>query len=417
MRNGPSRCWRLVPAVLAVLAGCATATRRAESPAERYLRVRDSVEALTAAPTSETAPAIRIYVRPTYAPSSYVDVDFRTDDDSYALVLAIDYDNRVRVLYPETPTATAWVASRQQPELHPFFAGFGDTGLDPRYRFLRGGVVVAIASARPLQFHQIANDRGGWDERAILGLLDRINVMQGAEELGQALTLPNQDYSYDYATFNTPSARALSLASRGSIFADCSASPFSSTYYGALDPYEFYRFPLPLVRYFQIGNTLYAQYQIGSDGCGNYSAPVPVRQLTPLVPAHPDTTRRDTSAATVSMARLRDGSGVGGWRLHAVGSDVNPSLRDGALFQERALRARPVGYPILTAGSPHWRPARGEETPNPIANARVAPRPTPVPTQPQRAEPAPAPPPPVRAASPAPTPPARASDARATRQQ
>ncbi|HEY2067756.1 MAG TPA: hypothetical protein VGG84_17520, partial [Gemmatimonadaceae bacterium] len=367
MRIGLAKSWRVMVALVVVLPGCATVAPRAESPAERYLRVRDSVEALTAMQSADEAPEIRLFVRPNYGlqPTSYVDVDFRTEDDSYAFVLAVDYDNRVRVLYPETPAAMGLVSSRQRPEMRPFFAGFGGLPQNPRYRFLRGGVIVALASARPLQLQRLADSRGGWDEGAILRLLDRSNVLQGAEELGRALTLLDQDYSYDYSTFKTPAMHAASLVSRGSIFAECGAPTSSSFYYGALpDPNDFggFPFPAPLIRYIQIGSTLYAQYLIGSGGCGVYSAPVPVRQLPVPPQTRPDTTKRDTATVTASsMIRLRESARVADWRARDAGFAPDANGRDGARFQARALRVRPMGAPIDGAGSaPHWRPVRDD---------------------------------------------------------
>ena len=180
-------CPSLVGVVL--LAGCASLpapqSQRGEGAPARYQWLRDSVRLANSLEADEvpTAPRIRLVVPPSvYSGNQYVEASFQLSSDAYVLVVAVDLDRRVRVLYPETPEQSGFAARSNANRLSRFFAGFARPGRMSAYETrydatgrispLGGaGVLLAVASDRPLQLERLLDASGEWDEAALMELV------------------------------------------------------------------------------------------------------------------------------------------------------------------------------------------------------------------------------------------------------
>jgi hypothetical protein len=301
------------------LAGCATVqplqTSRQESLASRFERMLDSIQVAGSLEPDEvvSAPRIRIVIPPaTYASTRYVDASFHVSEDAYVLVVAVDLDGQLRVVYPEAPDQTGFAARSRPMRLTRFFAGFGGprAGTWSRYEaqyaitqrispFGGGGVLLAIASDRPLQYERLIGADGDWDEQQLAQIVFDQSLPGAAHALGRALVLTGQEYNTDYTTF----AGRRFLGGYASL-ASNSYNGCSFNYgYDAFDTFGYgfgYGFPSyesgPVTRFvgfFRQGGQTYARYSnVGPCGRPVYHD-VPV--ATPI-PTAPDTTRHDSSA-------------------------------------------------------------------------------------------------------------------------
>lgn len=294
------------------LTGCATvqssAGHRYESPGARYLRLRDSIASARELEADELAsvPRIRLVVPPAaYASTRFVEASFRVTEDAYVMVVAVDLDRRVRVLYPESPDESGFAAVRDQHRLTRFFAGFGGSSagygrFDARYDinqrispFGGGGVLLAVASDRPLQLERLQDDGGDWNEHLLSRLVLDQSLAGAAQAIGRAVVLTGQEFNTDYTTFT--GSRTLggysTFASRS--LGDCGFAGgygFDGYAYGDGTAYG------PVTRFvgtYQRDGMTFARYA-NEGGCTRpvyYDVPV----LTPVgVPR--DTTRRDTTS-------------------------------------------------------------------------------------------------------------------------
>jgi hypothetical protein len=402
--------------LLTSLAACATGwtQREAVTPAERYLRLRDSLEALASRERdADRAPQIRLHqplTRDSYR--SYVDVAFSVERDAYALVVAVDLEDRIRVLFPDSPRDTAFVQQHTPARLQRFFPGFGHWRGVSRYHFLRGGMLVAVASARPLQLERLMDESGDWDEEAIARLLDRSTAVDGARELGRAVTLVGQKFTTDHESFS--GRRNIAYAGtlgRESAFGDCSFAFGNAAF--DLAPGAYALRAAPLVRYFVIGRYLYAQYLNESTGCGTpaYSVPVlvgpapqpPVSQPVPRLPGDTTPVPSPKDSVTRLVPRFRPPHTIpldeipdeGRVRLRAEGE--TPAAHPAWAQDESPVRSAPVAETREGERAARVRPAEPREEPVGADTRRTEPRREPRSEEsprgePRRVEPPPEPP-------------------------
>ena len=307
--------WRAVFG-FAVMAGCASAPRvrssQAESPRETYARILDSIDVARSLGPDEVvaAPRIRLVIpSATLATSQYVNAAFHLSADAYVFVVAVDQDRRLRVLYPESPQQSGFAAHTSVHRLASFFAGFGQSRQAPRFDAMYSsqrispiggaGLLLAVASDRPLQLDRVLDESGEWDEQILQSLVYDQSLAGAAHALGRAMVLTGQDYNVDYSTLG--GSRVLNgygtLASRG--FDECGyGNGFSS--FGT-DPSAS---PTRLVGVYLRNGVRVARYSNGGS-CGGatyYDVTVGPAPLTPR-----DTARRDT---TVTQLRPPQTGGV-----------------------------------------------------------------------------------------------------------
>lgn len=304
-------CPSLVGVVL--LAGCASfpAPQSHDRAGSRYERIRDSLRLVNSLEDDEVAraPRIRLVVPPaSYAGSQYVEASFQLSADAYVLVVAVDLDRRIRVLYPETPEESGFAAGSSPHRLTRFFAGFArsgrSSGYDSRYDMTGrispvggGGVLLAVASDRPLQLERLTGVGGDWDEPTLMQLVFDESLSGAAHAVGRAVVLTGQDFNTDYSTFS--GRRTLtaygSFASSG--FGNCGDG------YGYADVSGFGTSSYPngyggqaprLIGLYQRNGQTFARYASGG-GCGGVSYyDVPVNSAGPVLGPP---VRTDTSTA------------------------------------------------------------------------------------------------------------------------
>jgi len=353
------------------LTGCATmqstANRRHESPGERYLRLRDSLTAVSALEADEvaSAPRIRLLVPPAmYASTRYVEASFRVTDDAYAMVVAVDLDRRVRVLYPESPDESGFARKSDQHRLTRFFAGFGGPGggyqafdADIHQRispFGGGGVLLAIASDRPLQFERLQDQDGDWDEHQLAQLVFEQSPASAAQSVGHALVLTGQEFNTDYTTFGGRRTLGGYSTFASSSFGDCGFG-FAN---GGYDSYaygnvygngDYYGAATRFVGFYRRNGMTFARYASGG-GCTRpvyYDVPVP----TPVgVP-------RDTSSRDTTGVRRRPPHVPGAPRFPSVTGDNATLPRLAPADAHGSDRERPIVATGLRFRRPEQLPA------------------------------------------------------------
>ena len=307
----------LTALVLVAMVGCVTVqqpgVRPQESAAIRYQRVLDSVALAVSLEADEvlTAPRIRLIVPPAaLAMDRYVEASFNLSADAYVLVVAVDLDRRIRVLYPESPDESGFAARTSQNRLTRFFAGFGGGSANgygtylARYEatqritpFDGGGVLLAVASDRPLQLDRLVGPDGEWSEEALSRLVYEQNLSGAAHAVGRAVVLTGQDYNADYRTFSGGrSFGAYSYAARsldGCSFASGISrnNPLADVYDSWFRGSNYAGSAVRFLGYFQRDGRTFARYlQGGCAGTSYYDVPV----VSPL-PIPPDSARPDTS--------------------------------------------------------------------------------------------------------------------------
>ena len=299
------------------LAGCATvqwpASSRLETGAAQFARVLDSIRTAQSLEDDEvaSAPRIRLVVPPTsFVNDRYVEASFRLSSDAYALVVAVDRDRRIRVLHPESPDQSGFAPAGTSNRLTRFFAGFG--GVRPngygtyhaRFDVSQrisplggGGVLLAVASDRPLQVERLIGADGDWDELELGRLVFEQSLSSAAHAIGRAVVLSGQDFNTDYTTFTGGRTFTAVRSFAASGFACDLASGFSR--YGAYDDGLSYQpgygaASLPrFIGFIQREGRTFARYAQGGE-CGSasyYDMPVPSSR-----PSLPDTTTRDSIA-------------------------------------------------------------------------------------------------------------------------
>ena len=168
-----------------------------------------SLAAVAAAPASTSSltkppdPPVRVWLSDDgdYSYGDRARVYAQSAQDGYLVVLHVDIDGRVRVLFPVDPTDDHYVRGGRKYELK----GRGD-----RDAFVVGdttgkGVIVAAYAKNRFMFEKFERN-GHWDYRALssdsvksdpeASLLDIVRAMQ-----------PDEKYSYDLATYVVSSPR------------------------------------------------------------------------------------------------------------------------------------------------------------------------------------------------------------------
>jgi hypothetical protein len=222
MSRRASRFSRLTLAALVAAGGCASlpapAVHRQADMAARFEQLLDSVKTASTLEADEVAgaPRIRLVVPPRgLAADQYVESSFHLSEDGYVLVVAVDMDRRVRVLYPESPDETGLALRSAPHRLTRFFSGFGPaSGFGAGFYhvayertqrispFGGTGVLLAVVSDRPLQFDRLIGSDGDWDEQALSRLVVDETISGAAYALGRATVLTGQEYNTDYTTFS-----------------------------------------------------------------------------------------------------------------------------------------------------------------------------------------------------------------------
>ena len=426
------------------LTGCATvqssAGHRYESPGERYLRVRDSLAAASDLEADEvaSAPRIRLIVPPAmYASTRYVEASFRVTEDAYVMVVAVDLDRRVRVLFPESPDESGFAPMRDQHRLTRFFAGFGGPSvgygrIDARYDinqrispFGGGGVLLAIASDRPLQLERLQDEDGDWNEHQLSQLIFDQSLAGAAQALGHAVVLTGQEFNTDYTTFTGGRTLGGYSTFASSSFGDCGFG-FG---YGGFDSYAYgnaygysdgYGAATRFVGFYQRGGLTFARYASGG-GCTRpvyYDVPVPTPVGVPRDTTHHDTTSAgkrpphipgaprfpSVTGDNTTLRRLAPSDARGADRERPVVASglrfrrpeqlpTEPadrmgrfSPRDGEPFARRLPAASDVER-VRPAAHPREEPAAARPVERVAPEQRQAPRSEPVRAEPVRAEP------------------------------
>jgi hypothetical protein len=372
------RSWSVVSAL--ALAGCATLpptpmeSRSASVEGVSYASLDEAVQALAEDSPNGRTPRVHLYVPSTTAAiSRYVDAQIRVDEDAYVIVLAVDLDHRVRVLYPEDPSDLGFVSKSQTQHMSRFFTGFGGIAGSSYYYSAYGsvsasryrrGAVFALASDRPFQLDRIVDKDGDWNEDALSRILFTSNT---SYSLGVALTMTGQHFTSDESTF-AGSQGFTSLASQS--FSGCG---YGDSFYdsGFQNPYDTFGFSRPLVQYFVRGGTLYASY-LDTNGCGRfYTTPIPIGPATdPRAPGD-TTTKRDSSGTPVNAMRIaaranaeRENSLKRGGADESVGRRVGgvraPRPVDGQ--QPGEEQRNTTGFRYRPADRVTDRPERGSDT-------------------------------------------------------
>lgn len=181
---------------------------------EQFAQLQDSLK--RAAQERASEPRIRIITPSILGLNRFVESSFRVSEDAYVAVVAVDYDGRAHVVYPESPSESGLVEANTLYRMPTFFAGFGSQGLvsfaGGRFRASQpygqtSGLIFAVASDRPLQLQRLATDDGEWNEFAIERLLWRRSYNDGAFALGRTLTLTGQDFDIDFSGFTQGAGR------------------------------------------------------------------------------------------------------------------------------------------------------------------------------------------------------------------
>lgn len=370
------------------LAGCLSLQSpgvTAKNPAERFLGIQDSVAGVSA-----NAPRIRVFL-PTYSVAALGNVaaSFRVSDDAYVMVVAVDLDRRVRVVYPESPDSSGFVARNGAHELPRFFAGFGSGGsfglssssssrLEYTQRVSRfggSGVILAVASDRPLQLDRLLDADGEWNVDAVADLVFDASVPAAAHALARAVTLTGQDYSTDYTNFFGNGRGAATYASLASALGGCDGSMGhsrqSALSYG-------------LIGLYVMNGVQFARYRHSAGVCGEpiyYDVPINIVPRPPAVPR--DTTNTDSTTTP--------GRRFGPGRYPRLIDVATAESRDAA---EPAVRFRAPerldhGSEEPSAARPlRFRPTEPATREPARAEPRAPPRPEPARSAPVRSEPA-----------------------------
>ncbi|MEP6622421.1 MAG: hypothetical protein ABJE47_24065, partial [bacterium] len=301
------------------LAACSALPEPETAPSEtsqHFATVDEARSALVAPEGQTSAPHVRLFIPGTYGGGTpYVDASFRVTADAYVMVVAIDLDRRIRVLYPEAPNESGFMSASSPKRLDRFFSGFGNANrgrfsfasnaVQPISQYSGPGIVLALASDRPFQFDRVADSDGDWDERALGRLVFESSVYGAERRLGEALAITGQEFNTDFANFGSRGAfggfNTFALGSYGGL--GCGGS-FADDYgytngygdaYGSSLGYG--GFSAGLVRYQVVNGTRYVSYLI-EGGCGRnyYSAWVPIG-MEPTRPVRPDTARKPDSVS------------------------------------------------------------------------------------------------------------------------
>ena len=160
-------------------------------------------------------PQVKVFTAPSGfgVRSGEVKASLSLTEDAYVLVVALDRNGRVHVLLPDSAKSDTIVRRASRRPIPAFSAGGGPEPIGkfgskssraarPLSRNRDDGVVIAIASAKPLQLERIIGN-GEWDEDAIASLLFTKIPAVAADALGHELAERDQAFSTDFAPLFT----------------------------------------------------------------------------------------------------------------------------------------------------------------------------------------------------------------------
>ncbi|MFL5618376.1 MAG: DUF4384 domain-containing protein, partial [Gemmatimonadaceae bacterium] len=276
-----------------------------------FARLLDSAQA--AAPERAGKPRVHIITPGSLAASGWVESAFRVSEDAYVTLVAVDYDGRARVIFPEAPSESGFARANTLYRLPRFFAGFGTQRLasfaGSRYRMSgssfgrTSGLIFAIASDRPLQLQRIATDDGEWDTYAIERILWGRSYSGGGYALGKALALTGQEFNTEFSGFT------LGTSHPGYMFASVDSPICDGGSWSFFD--QLYSPEVSGISYVDIDGVRYARFAV-INGCTDF-----VRyQLVPLgpvqrIPRSPADTARTDSSSTQSASRIARAAYIG----------------------------------------------------------------------------------------------------------
>jgi hypothetical protein len=143
------------------------------------------------------------------AQMGYVDVECDVDRDAYVLIIGVDLDRRVHVLFPENPGATAFIAREQVVNLPRFRGGAGNPG-EGRYPTsgsydpvaltevrANNGAILVVASDAPLNIDDLQDGSGEWNGEKLRGIVLNGSAAAAAVAIGRRVTGPKQVFSAD----------------------------------------------------------------------------------------------------------------------------------------------------------------------------------------------------------------------------
>jgi hypothetical protein len=285
------------------------------SGTEAFDHLRDSLAAAEA--SVSVAPMVRIVTAPSLGADRFVEPTLQLSADAYAAVIAVDYDGRAHVIFPERSSASTLVRRDDARPVGRFFAGFGSERptafAGSRYGLLHRalastiGRIFAVASDRPLRLDALASASGEWSEPAIEELLRGLDANGAARALGEAVTAADQDFDTDVASF-TESAAPLGARFASFGAAGCTADAVAS---GAASV------PRRAVRYVEMDGVQYARL-VETPGCASGTS---ARSATEpgTRSARPTSLSRTRSAeASRPVSGFeRDPDAISGRRVHA----------------------------------------------------------------------------------------------------
>ena len=377
--------FRSVGLLMTLAAGCVSAGGPPSSVRYRpedFLRVRDSAEAAAAERASE--PRVRIITPTILGADRFVESAFRVNADAYVMVVAVDYDGRAHVVFPESPNASELARANTLYQLPKFFAGFGTErlALYPASRYgmfhpslgQSSGLIFAVASDRPLQLQRLATDDGEWNDFAIERLLWNRSYNGAGHALGRVLTLTGQDFDTDYSGFTQ------GLRNPGYMFASF-ASPMCGAYARTASDWNDRPWFAASIAYVEIDGILYARltrpYECRNGA--NYEL-VPLGPVVRPLPIPSDSTPPDSidvakptriAGAPYGGAPVQSGSGLLIERRRGI--DSARVDRDGGSTRrptiDRGLRFLP---PDRVGEDGSFRRAQGESVQEEMARERQA---------------------------------------------
>ncbi|MGB7212550.1 MAG: DUF4384 domain-containing protein [Gemmatimonadales bacterium] len=150
-----------------------------------------------AGPTAGPKPPIRITLSNTaYAPGDHARVYVRTAQDGYLVVLQMDPDGRVRVLFPVDPDDNAKVQGGHKYEVR----SRGDRDAFTVVAQSGSGLVLAARADQPFDFSAFAA-RGRWDMRGLAGS-DSAGTAPEDQLLDLVEKMTSAHYDYDDVAYS-----------------------------------------------------------------------------------------------------------------------------------------------------------------------------------------------------------------------
>jgi len=200
---------------IAVAGGCAAAPRTDSAGAlTRALRISpaSSMTATTQQATKVLPPPLVVLTG--HRVGTYFEGRVMVGENAHVVVVGVDLDRRLRVLFPASPLASGFIPAKSPLQLPAFYPRMGSpttavnvglpadqSSLDHRSltaEFGRTGSIVAIASRAPLDFSAFTTKDGDWNLQALRRAVLEGSVSDAVAVLGGAVTAPGQAFGDDH---------------------------------------------------------------------------------------------------------------------------------------------------------------------------------------------------------------------------